>query len=260
MKTVVIIFAAICGVFVAACVTAAGLLLLAQGTGDQRQEAFFASVASGDPEEVLALCHPEMRQKVDAPVLAAWMDAFNESHGEFLQLSLSDFRTQTKLTAEGQLTTSEGTVDFAHGPARSRLVQLDGQIVEWKVDSQLLGNDWFRGPKTNDLYAARGEAFLRHFLEQDADAAYALTHPALREVLSEERFRAMISTVAAEEGALKSIELDQAELDLTDGQWLAVYYLIETEASTFRSKVKFQFEGLQGHLLAFELDADPSVP
>lgn len=256
MKAVLIIFATVTAVFLAACVAVGALLMLAQNAGDQYQEEFFAAVASGDPEKLLSLCHDDIRQSIDPPMLAAWMDAYNGHHGEFQGLSLADFRTETKTTAEGQLTISEGMVNFDGGPAKSRLVWLNGQIVEWKVDSDLLSDNWFSGPKSNDLYVARGEAFLRQFLGQEADAAYALMHPALQEALPREKFDAMVQTVAAEEGSLKSIAFEQAELDLTDGQWLTVYFQVQTEGSNFRSKVRFQFDGLQGHLLAFEMNAD----
>src|SRR5262249_11204166 len=136
------------------------LLVWAQRSGAKHQEKFFTTVISGDPEQVLALCDPQLQEEIDAPVLGAWMNAVRKQLGPYRGLSAANFNTNMNSTPQGTIITSKGTVNFEHGDAHSELAYRNSLLTSFSIESDKLG-DWFQGPTSTELYRGRGEHFIR---------------------------------------------------------------------------------------------------
>jgi hypothetical protein len=238
--------------FVLLAVLFAGVLVWAMKSGAGYQERFFTAVDSGDAGQVMAIFHPALREEVDEPVLAAWITAVNGRLGGFQGLSKTDFNTATRFHGSVRQTQSQATVNFEKGTARSQLVFHDDQIVEFSVESDTL-KDWFQGPSSTELYRRRGAEFLGHVLRGEPDAASAMMHPALRDVLPLEKLKQMIANISAA-GPLQAIEYHAENMNPGDGHHLTVFYRVACENDETLASVTFQFVGLKGHLVAFNLD------
>jgi hypothetical protein len=231
----------------------AGLLVWAQGSGAKHQERFFAAVETGDARKVMTLFHPALQEAVDEPVLAAWIDRVRADLGSFEGLSAANFSTSTEMRSGAVFTESKGTVRFERGTAESKLVFADGKLVEFSVESPQIPSGWFQGPKSSGLYRQRGEEFLRLFLAGDADAAFAAMHPALQKAVPHEQLKEMIARVTSNAGQLKSVDFQTERLDAGELPTLRIFYAIECEDTQLSGEVDFQFEGMQGSILAFDI-------
>ena len=249
MKKVLIAFGV---VFLLLIVLFAGVLAWAMKFGAEYQERFFAAVDSGDSARVLALFHPALREEVDEPVLAAWIQAVNWQLGDFQGLTKTNFNTATRFDGGVRRTESEGTVNFEKGTAQSRLVFHNDQLIEFSVESDTL-KDWFQGPASTKIYRRRGAEFLGHVLGHEPEAAWGMMHPALQEVLPLAKLEAMIANNSAA-GPLKKIECHAENVAADAGHSLTVVYRVAGENAESLASVTFQFVGMKGHLVAFNLD------
>lgn len=227
-----------------------GSTLRAQ-SAPQMQEEFFTAIASEDPQELLALCRADLRGLIDEPVLAAWMQAFHRSVGEYQKLDTSDFSVKYSVSNTGQQVSVAGTVVCTKGNARSELVAQDGKLISWRANSELLPEDWFQGPLTHDLYRQRSEKFITRCFGEKTEAAYNQMHSALQDVVSRDEFAEMIAVQQEDGGVLKDMIFRQAEMDFSDGQRLNVYYELEMENVNKMARIQFQFDGLRGHLIGY---------
>lgn len=240
--------------FLLSIVLFAGVLAWAMKSGAEHQERFFAAVDSGDPARVMAIFHPALGEEVDEPVLAAWIQAVNRQLGGFRGLSKTDFNTATRFDGGVRRTESQGTVNFEKGTAQSRLVFYGDQLVEFSVESETL-KDWFEGPASTEIYRTRGAEFLGHVLRNEPDAASAMMHPALREVLPLDKLKEMIANLSAA-GPLKAVEYHADNVEPDGGHNLTVLYRVACENNETLASVTFQFVGLKGHLVAFNLNEE----
>jgi hypothetical protein len=229
-----------------------GLLFWAHGAGSKKQEAFFTAVLSGDPAEVIEMLHPDARDGVDAPVLAAWMAAIKDNLGELKGLSKSNFSTKV----EGATTQSEGTVNFEKGSATSLLVFVDDQIVEFSIESDDLPDDWFQGPADTTLYQQRGEKLLTLLLTGETDQGHAMLHETLQVDYPLEKMEADLAVITPQLGALKEVTYVSDEFRRAGTvQVLTVSFTVTGENGSAGAYVRFQFEGMKGHLIAFRVPA-----
>lgn len=240
-------------VFLVLVVLIAGLLFWAQRSGAELQDKFFRAIASGKSEQALALMDPALREKIDEPVLAAWMAAINAKLGPCQGLRKTDFQTSSEIKDGATLTRSKGTVDFQKGAARSELVLRNGLLVQFSVESERLGDKWFQGPATNELYHERGKQLLTLLASGDAAKARAMMHEALQEAMPLEKLQGLLAALREKTGALRSITWQKDEFEDKDGQRLKVLYGAEFEKKPMAGMVQFRFVGLQGHILAFDL-------
>ena len=222
-----------------------------QLTGGFLQEAFFEAIESEDPEKLLALCRDDMRGVIDVPVLAAWMKAFHAATGDFERVSFKDFEVKLSLNDGVLEEKNKATVECTNGNATCRLVAVDGKLVSFDAESELLPDEWFQGPTSTDLYQERGAQFILLCFAGSSNVAYDRMHPALQEMITREELAEMIQAELESGGHLKSIDFKEAELDFSDGQRLLVYYDLQLADKTLLAKVEFQFVGLQGHLIGF---------
>lgn len=256
MKKILMVLGVLFLVVLVAC---AGLMFWAQSSGSKLQEKFFSAVTSGDPAQVTALFHPALREEVDEPVLAAWMEEIRSKLGVYRGLSKADFNTLTKFEGGVRITESQGTVHFEKGSAHSELVFHDGQLVKFKVKSDSIPDDWFEGPASTALYRQRGEEFLKHLLKGDADATFHAMHPSLQKSLSREKLETMISNIRKNAGEMKSVTFQSEEPDKSDGYILKLFYNVACDKAETTALVEFRFIGMKGHILAFDLTGEKAA-
>jgi len=229
------------------------LLVWAKKTGGKHQEKFFAAIATGDAGKVMAQFHPALSEEVDEPVLEVWIQAVNENLGAYKGLSAADFHTSTKYENGVALTESKGRINFEKGKAQSELKLRDGKLIAFNVTSDSIPKDFFKGPASTDLYRRRGKEFLTLFLENKPDQAFEEMHPNLQKAVPLDKLKDMISKVASKAGALKSITYQSEDITPGDIVKLGVTYKVECEKASTTALVEFQFVGLKGHLVSFDL-------
>lgn len=217
------------------------------------QEDFFHAVRTGEMKPAAAQMRPELLAVIDEPVFLAWMKAVNERLGEVQ--SIKHTGLELKQTENGAMRTTTATVTFEKGTASSSLTAIDGKLIAFNVTSEQLGDDWFTGPTSTELYQQLGRSFIERFMKGQTDEAYAMCHEALQEVIDRDSFQQMIDIVRAEDGSLKSVTFKDSRMDISeDGQNLLLNFDLVTEKGTGTCEIKVQFVGLKGHLLGFEFE------
>lgn len=243
------------GVIVALVVIAGLLVALfgwAHSSGEDLQKNFFTAVLSGDANRVTALMHPALREEVDEPVLEQWQAAVRANLGEFRKLSGTDFNTSSSATGAGHFTETKGTVEFEKGTASSELKFKDGQLMGFHVTSDRIPDGWFKGlPESKTaLYRQRGEKFLRLFLDEQADPAFAMMHESLQKVVPLERLRKRMADTVAQTGTVEGLAYASEEVG-PSGK-LKIVYRLEAQKVSRPISVQFSFLGMKGRLVAFD--------
>ena len=241
------------GLSIGTIVTLGSLSAWANEGGSKLQEAFFDAVGSDDPENVLELCDPRLREKIDAPILGAWMEALQDKLGEYQGMSDTDFETRHIPSDEGKIVQSKGTVHFEHGDAKSELTFCDELLTGFSVASDKLAGNWFEGPTETDLYQERGGKFIRKFLAQNQKGTVALIAPELLAVVGD-KLPELMKTLADKTGEVTSVEYSEDKFTKENGGTLKVYYDLECEKGKFVAEIKFQFNGLKGYLEGFNFN------
>lgn len=229
-----------------------GALCFAQQRGHEAQATFFEAVESGQPEQLLIQCDPSLREDIDAPVLAVWMEAFTTNLGEFQGLSVADFATSVDYRNGKSVLKSKGTVRFKEGTAQSELVLIDGKMTRFNVDTKALPDGWFQGPAKSDLYKNRSEKFLNCFLQGDPDTLREQMDRLLQSMASDKTLRDQLEWVTGYAGEIKKMTyVSEAMETKGDLQRLTVRFLVEGSDENLDATVSFQFNGLKGHLVAY---------
>ncbi len=245
-------------IFLVLIALAAAGLFFAHSAGTKAQEKLFAAFGTGDVDAVMALMHPAMKEEIDKPVLAAFIVGFNERLGAFKELSSSNFDTSTEVRDGVKLTQSKGEVIFEKGRATSDLAYRDGLLVRLNVESDLVGESWFRDDFDTSLYRERGKVFLEKLFGGQAADACATMHEEAQDEVPLGELKAQMAELASRGGALKSVTHESEVLKLGASPTLMIRYLVEAEKGRTMSMVKFQFVGLKGHIVSFNpLDGDP---
>ena len=238
-----------------------GLLGWAHESGEELQRTFFAAVLSGDANRVTALFDPSLQAEVDEPILAQWMAVFKTNLGELKGLSKTNFNTSTNVTSAGRFTQTSGQVNFEKGDANSELKFKDGKIVAFDIVSGKMKNaDWLKLPAAGDrqLYRDRGKQFLTFFLTDKPEDASAMMHKSLRDAAPMEKLKKMMADVAAQTGAMKSVEYLSEEPGPSDD--VKILYKVQGEKASTVASVKFQLDGMKLSLLAFKLNEKAERP
>ena len=243
-------------VFIILVVGVAALLYWAHGEGKEQQQRFFDAVASGDPANVLGMMGPDLKAEIDPPVLKMWMDAVNVRLGRYKGLSAGDFHTETESTDAGRMTETKGTAEFEKGTAQVRLTLLGDTVVGFAIESdQVKPSDWSRKPE-GDFYQKKARMLVEHLVAGRIDQAMAMMHPNLAAQLEPEKVAAGMKRFVELYGALEGIEVvDEAFRDGNDPS-LRVQMLCKCSKQTVKAHVEFVFNGMRGHLTAFELPED----
>ena len=215
---------------------------------------FFNKVAAGDADKLLQTMDPALQAELDAPVLGAWMKAFNERLGSVTKIQLVGVSRQA--AAEGMLVATNCKITCELGTAESELTHLNGKLIGFNVQSKQMAN-FFEGPTSVDLYEQLGASFIRDFLANQAETAHARCHPALQKVVSLEQLREMIDLVAPEVGEAKSIVLLESRMKITDeADKLFLDFDVQGEQEKITVEITIEFVGLKGHLLGFDFSRD----
>ncbi len=231
------------------------MLMWAAKEGAAAQEKFYKAVESGDPQQVLDLCDPALREQIDAPVLAAWQKAVRTKLGAYKEMSTSDFSTNAN--SENGVTTieSKGTVHFEHGDAKSELKFRNGLLTAFNIESEKLTGGWYQGVTETKLYRERGEQFVRKFLADDVEGAFAMMHESLQKNSPKDKLAPIMKEIADEAGSLKSATFESEKFTDDDGaRTLAIAYKCETEKKQYKAEIRFQFADLRGHLIGFDFE------
>ncbi|HWA98735.1 MAG TPA: hypothetical protein VG713_09595 [Pirellulales bacterium] len=248
-KKILLFLGAVFLLFVVGCIS---LIFWAQRSGAHLQDRFFAAVDSGDPEQVLVLCAPELRAEIDDPVLDAWLAEVHDKLGKYQGLSKSDFETHANVTSKGSLKESKGTVHFEHGDATSDLETRDGLLTFFSVKSDKIPEDWFHGPSETTIYRERAERFIRLFFDRDVSGAAAMMHEDLRRELPDDKLKSMIDDVAGKAGAIQSVTYQNETFTADRGQLLTLKYQMVCEQAALTASIEFRFIGMKGHLWGFD--------
>jgi hypothetical protein len=200
--------------------------------------------------------HPSLRQEVDEPVLAAWMAALRQNLGRYRGLSVLGSHTNIGYDNGVKTVETRGTVKFEKGTAQSEIHYRDDRIMQFKIDSGQLPDDWFSGPEGTELYHQRGKEFLANLLSGKTEAAHQMAHENFRKEIPREKLDAMLAKVRAQAGKLRSVRYKSERfVAKAKHQVLTVLYNLECDKGKLPGKVEFQFAGLKGHLIAFAAGA-----
>lgn len=234
------------------------LLFWAHGEGEVQQQKFFDAIASGDPDKLIAMMDLGSTGPVDPPVLKMWMDRVNEQLGKYEGLAAGDFSTSKNLTAAGTVVESGGTANFEKGQADVRLTLLGDKIVGFKVNCDALKGNWLRLPIEGPFYRDRAKKFIKHLIDLEIDAALAMIHEKLREQFTPEKFRAGMEALVKQSGKLESITvIDEKFIDGEEDKSLKIVFLCQFEKGRLLAYVRFDFDSVRGHLLAFKIPCSP---
>ncbi|MBX3440520.1 MAG: hypothetical protein KF861_23725 [Planctomycetaceae bacterium] len=230
------------------------LLAIPYSAQADMQDDFFRAIQSGEIKQTIDHMRPELVKEIDQPVFQAWMNAINERLGGMQ--SIKPTGLEIKQTPNGTMRTTSAMITFDKGTASSSLTTLGGKLIAFNITSDQLGDDWFQGPTSTDLYQQLGRTFIERFLKGETDEAYAMCHEALQEVIDRDAFQQMINIVQGESGALKSVTFRESKMDITedDGQNLMLNFDIVSEKGTATCEIKVQFVGMKGHLLGFQFE------
>ncbi len=222
--------------------------------GGQPQKEFFEAVMSGDSKRVTAMFDPALAEEVDEPVLAAWMKAFKDTVGGYDKMSPMDFSVNTNIRNGVKVTECSGTAKFQKGKAHSELTYRNGKLTRFNVKPENMREDWFAaGPTDTKLYRQRGEALLRMVASGKAEDAHAMMHASLRKEVSLDKLKQMQATVAETFGAVRGMKFEREEFNGQAGK-LRVRFSVECEKAPAAGDVLFEFVGLKGHILGFNLN------
>jgi len=225
----------------------AGCLYLAYKESTSVQEDFYAAVATGNPATLKAMFHPSLHEEVDDAMLAAWMKAMNERLGAFTGMAANGFNLSINHTDKGKEVKSEGTAEFEKGTAQSLVRTLDDKIVQFNVESETLGKDWFQTLDDRSAYDAHARSFLEAIRAGDADKAWGLMHSSLQADAGKERWPGMVETLKAKLGG-GDLELARDEFVPGPPPILALWYGGDAGGQV---KLEYRPQGMKLHLVAF---------
>ena len=211
----------------------------------------FLAIEAEDPEAFLSMCHPELRKKIDSPVLLTWMRAMNESLGRCQYRLTAQHGYRVEYTLASKQVTSDVAMKFELGSAESELTFLDDKIIQFHIRSDQLADDWFDGPANGKLYFERSEKFLRGLIDRQFTMVEPMMHANLAELAPRDTL-IQIQTIAEQWlGDLQSIEPVGAEWVAGESPLLHVRFRMRGDNGDVWASTKFFFDGLQGHLIAF---------
>jgi len=233
-----------------------GGLFFAYRAGASIQTEFFTAVDSADPQQALNLMHPGLRNEIDPPVFAAWMNEVQTKLGGYEGISATEFSTSTRYENGQRVTECKGKVLFEHGTAKSELVYHDGQLTRFLIESPQISDRWFQGPEDTSIYQEHGHRFLTAFYNEEPDLAFDLMHTALKEAMPKAKLNELTAKLSEALGPLQSIDYKKDEFITGDDEALIVYFEVIGENTSTTASTKFQFIGMKGHLTAFNMAAE----
>lgn len=184
---------------------------------------------------------PELREEIDAPVLAAWLERFNSELGVFTKTT--NFNYNMKNTNGMTTTVVAGTAHFQKGEAEVELTYIGDQINAFQINTPALEGDWFNGPKDVALYQDQTVAFLKAFAGDRPSDAYAMMHESLKKELDEDAAAKMSENVTSVIGELQEVKIIGTEFSKEDGDELTVSATVVADSKNVDATVVFNSPG-----------------
>ncbi len=114
--------------------------------------------------------------------------------------------------------------------------------------------DWFLfGPRNPAHYEIQAKTLIEFLAAGADDTAFSMFHPSLKKAVPLEKLKEMMAQFREQFGAVKSIEHAGNTFD-GDENSLWVRYNLTFEKGQTKGHVKFQFVGMQGFILGFNLN------
>ncbi len=219
--------------------------------GEKLQQTFFDALNSGDRNGLVSLFHPGLRSVVDEPVLDAYMKSFQTNLGKYLGVKKGDFTSSVRYEGSAKRVLAKGTVRFFLGEAKSDLEFIDGKLIRFSIKSPKM-EDWLPALPSTDIYKAKGEEFLRAFLDRP-DAAFEMMHEALRKEVPIERMRELSRARLAVSGRARKVDFRWEKFSTSPNPNLRIHYVVQGERASFEAELKFIFLGFSAHLISFAM-------
>ena len=226
------------------------------------EDKFFVAVESGDPNELLGLFHPDLRNQVDAAVIDSWMKVLNETYGSYEGLSWADFKTGVNLGGDGKEQTAEGTFNFKRKSVKAKFTYLNSQLIGFDVKHPAaIWNQVFPRIKP-DAYSELNQRMLKSLFSGDYDQVRRDTFFADDdEVLG--NLKKLSKDVQQTLGELKSAKLLHSQWLPTDkaSDWrLTSVYRCEAEKDFQNMLVGIGMKGMKGMVTTVSVSARKDFP
>lgn len=201
------------------------------------------------------MIHPVLKPAIDPPVFQAWLESISDALGEFTELNDKQVALRTIYESGNEIVKVDGQAIFANGTASVTASAYEGLLIAFKVNTDLLADDWFQGVGDTTFYKERTEQFLRQWLAEDPAEAYALLHANLKQKMSLEEFADSVAGLKRQLGKLSSITIGNQVASTRKGVTIPAKVLFDSQKSA-TVRMEYLFDGLKGHLIQFDLSPD----
>ncbi|KLU05750.1 hypothetical protein RISK_002382 [Rhodopirellula islandica] len=229
-------------------------LYFANSSSQAYQRPVFESIVAEDADAFLDLCEPSLREKVDAPVMLAWMKEINAVMGECKFETGSNFKINFEGSPGQTLVTTSGDMVFANGVANSEFVFQNDQLITFKIEPDKLNDDWFTGPASDALYRERTESFFNKLLEQDFEALKPLMHDSFIEIATDDLWSQAVDRTDTWLGKNATVTITDVDNRISEDEGLIVNALLAGDAGQANASTTIKFEGMRGSILSFAIN------
>lgn len=208
---------------------------------------FLATIQEADVDNVMKLMHPQLAERIDRPILEAWLQAVAFRLGR-----VEDIRPISTLNTANRYEES-GEVIFTRGKAEAEIIQLNNRIVSFEIKSEQLIN-WFQRPTSLELYRSRGQEFLKSLLRGDTDAARKNLHESVARELRDQQLTEFRATIESRIGQQPDIEYRHSRLLILPDERLRqidLTYDLTGSLGTLSVEINVRFQDMQGHLVGY---------
>ena len=244
-KTLIILGAVLIPPTMLAAVGMAVAIFFFVGYSNQNEkfEEFFAAVESNNPRKVTKLCSSDAKDKIDEPVLGAFMRSFNERFGKFESTDVFNFETSTEYRDGTWFKTVRAVANFTKGSADCKLVYRGNKLIEFSVNPEDESFNWLKDGLTDTVqYEKESKQLIGHLLDGDVDKFRATLPERFRET---EFYKTQIDVFYQHNKNILN-EISDAKLVQnkfhSDTKKLQLDYLISNEKSENDVKATLVFE------------------
>ncbi|MFT5524964.1 MAG: hypothetical protein ACI9HK_002928 [Pirellulaceae bacterium] len=220
------------------------------------QDKFFRAIETGNTKFVLDLLDPELREKLDDPVVDAWVAVLKKDLGDYKGLSWTDFKTSVNYVDGKKIQEARGMFLFENDKVDAEFTYRDGKLVKFNVHPRTIGKTWSHRPSTTKLYEERAISFVKELANGDVDAAFGLMHESLQKQMSLEQLKGVRRLVDQKVGRLKAAKIERVEVEIDKTYKLTIFLELDFENVKQFGTVGFQFTNLRGYLTSFNLAAE----
>lgn len=171
---------------------------------------FLGVFQSTPPASTADLVSPLPAANVQWQVLDAYCRALQEELGD---LAPESTQLDGWLSWDGSFGARvvSGLVDFQHARCRFSLMTIDQKLVDVVPDCQSMPDDWFHGPRSEELYIEASKELVRQLFAGDIAAAHGLFSKRYHETVTPEALADLSQTLQQHYGS----EISDVQLKLT---------------------------------------------